>query len=69
MATRPRTAPRARREGRVIPDPGDDNNLIESLDEAWQSGAKRKKRRRTLRELAGALPDLLDGVLDLVQHL
>ncbi|MGD0063725.1 MAG: hypothetical protein ABSB76_09810 [Streptosporangiaceae bacterium] len=69
MATRPRTASRARRDGRVKQQPGDDANLVPSLDQAIQGEAKRKKRRRTARELAGALPDVLDGVLDLVQHL
>jgi hypothetical protein len=49
--------------------PDDDPNLIQPLDQALQGEAKRKKRRRTARELAGAVPDVLDGVLDLVQHL
>jgi hypothetical protein len=61
--------PRARRDGRVKQQPGDDGNLIQPLDQAVRGEAKRKKRRRTARELAGAVPDVLDGVLDLVQHL
>jgi hypothetical protein len=69
MATRPRAASRARRDGRVKQQPGDDSSLIQPLDQALQGEAKRKKRRRTARELAGALPDVLDGVLDLVGHL
>ena len=70
MAIRPRTASRARRDGRVKQQPGDDdNNLVQSLDQALQSEAKRKKRQRTARELTGALPDVIDGVLDLVQNL
>jgi hypothetical protein len=69
MAARPRKASRARRDGTVERQPGDGSNLIQPLDQALQGEAKRKKRQRPARELAGALPDVLDGVLDLVQNL
>jgi len=69
MATRPWTASRAQRDGRVKQQSGDDSNLIQPLDQALQGEAKRKKRRRTARELARAVPDVLDGDLDFAQHL